>query len=149
MIKEEKYKNIIQSLFKVTNQLKQLEKMPPIQVSNGKYLYHSEIMTMYIIKSHPESNVTEIAAHLGVTTGAVSQVISKLEKKQMIEKYKIFNQKEVTLILTEVGNKVIEKYIEENCKRNCKLTTLLEKFNIQQLDFIQDLFKDFEDILND
>lgn len=147
MIKKQKYKNILQALFKVNNQLKELEKKNLTEISNGKYLSPSEIITMSIIKNHPESNITEIATHLGVTKGAVSQVIRKLEEKQMIEKYKTHNEKEVYLKLLEEADKVVKEY-EENCFNNeCKLIDVLKKLDEDQLDFIQSIFEQFGDVL--
>jgi len=148
MMKNEKYTNILQALFKVNNRLKELEKKNLTELSNGNFLNPSEIITMSIIKNHPESNVTEIAAFSGVTKGAISQVIRKLENKQMIEKYKLHNKKEVYLRLSEESNKIVKEYEENHFNSKCKLISVLENLDETQLELIQSILKQFGDVLD-
>lgn len=60
---------------------------------------------MLVIKNDIDTNATEIANQLGLTKGAVSQTISRLEKKGIILKTKDpYNKNELTLSLTGFGN---------------------------------------------
>lgn len=60
---------------------------------------------MLVIKNDIDTNATEIANQLGLTKGAVSQTISRLEKKGIISKTKDpYNKNELTLSLTGFGN---------------------------------------------
>ena len=61
---------------------------------------------MLVIKNDINTNATEIAKQLGVTKGAISQTISRLEKKGIILKTKDpYSKNELTLSLTGFGQK--------------------------------------------
>jgi DNA-binding MarR family transcriptional regulator len=69
-------------------------------------LYPSEVHLMLVIKNEIDTNATEIAKQLGLTKGAISQTISRLEKKGIILKTKDpYNKNELTLSLTTFGKK--------------------------------------------
>ena len=73
---------------------------------NGVSLYPSEVHLMLVIKNDIDTNATEIAKQLGLTKGAVSQTLLRLEKKGIILKTKDpYNKNELTLSLTGFGEK--------------------------------------------
>lgn len=75
----------------------------------GVSLYPSEIHLMLMIKNDIDTNATEIAKKLGLTKGAVSQTLLRLEKKGIILKTKDpYNKNELTMSLTEFGEKAYE-----------------------------------------
>jgi len=72
-------------------------------------LYPSEVHLMLVIKNDLDTNATVIARQLGLTKGAVSQTLSRLEKKGIIRKTKDpYNKNELTLSFTELGMKACE-----------------------------------------
>ena len=74
-------------------------------------------------------NVTEYAENHGITKGAVSQLVKKLERKGLVERYKNpTNQKEVLLKLTMKGEIAFHKH------------TLLH------LQFAKEFFEEFENL---
>jgi DNA-binding MarR family transcriptional regulator len=73
----------------------------------GFPLHHAEVHLLEAIKAHEGANVSELARHLGMTSGAISQSTKKLIDKGLIESYrKDGNRKEVFSRLTELGEKV-------------------------------------------
>ena len=75
----------------------------------GVALYPSEVHLMLVIKNDIDTNATEIAKQLGLTKGAVSQTLLRLEKKGIIIKTKNpYNKNELTLSLTRFGKKAYE-----------------------------------------
>jgi len=67
-------------------------------------LYEAEIHMIKAIKESEGIHVTGLAEQLGVTKGAVSQIIAKLDKKEMIIKDKdASNQSRLVLRLSEKG----------------------------------------------
>jgi len=67
-------------------------------------LYPSEIHMIEHVAEMGTTNMTELARHLGLTKGAISKSIVKLERLGLVRRYKyISNQKEVYLHLTEKG----------------------------------------------
>ena len=72
-------------------------------------LFPSEIHLMLVIKNHIDTNTTEIAKQLGLTKGAISQTLSRLEKKGIIIKRKDpYKKNELTLSLTDAGKEAYE-----------------------------------------
>ncbi len=75
----------------------------------GISLYPSEIHLLLVITDDIDTNATKIARQLGLTKGAVSQTLSRLEKKGIIYKTKDpYNKNELTLSLTDVGKEAYE-----------------------------------------
>jgi DNA-binding MarR family transcriptional regulator len=75
----------------------------------GISLYPSEIHLLLVIKNDIDSNATKIANQLGLTKGAVSQTLSRLEKKGIILKTKDpYNKNELNLSLTGLGKEAYE-----------------------------------------
>ncbi len=76
-------------------------------------LYPSEIHLMLLIDDVQASNATEMAEKLGVTKGAISQTLSRLVRKGVLEKTKDpFNKNELTATFTPLGQEMLERYRE-------------------------------------
>jgi DNA-binding MarR family transcriptional regulator len=106
----DKASNEIMDLFiRVVNKYNGLEKVP-IEHSPGLGLYHSERHMLDRVGVNPDMNITELARASGVTKGAISQIVKKLETKGVIRRYKkAANDKEVFIELTETGKKICEE----------------------------------------
>lgn len=77
----------------------------------GMSLYPSEIHLMLETKGVQAVNATKIADKLGITKGAVSQTLTRLEKKGIIEKVKDPNYKnELSIFLTPLGKRAYDQY---------------------------------------
>jgi DNA-binding MarR family transcriptional regulator len=67
-------------------------------------LFSSEINMIRVIKENEGVSVTGIAEKLGVTKGAVSQIINKLNNKGLIRKETdLYNQSKLKITLTPKG----------------------------------------------
>lgn len=55
---------------------------------SGIELYPSEIHTLVFIQDNNELNMTDIAIKMGITKGAIFKIVQKLEKKELIYRYK-------------------------------------------------------------
>lgn len=133
-------------LFRMINHFNELGKKP--QQFKTELLYPSEIHLLCFVDQNPDNNITEIAQKLGVTKGAVSQVISKLEKKGVIKKFNLHNQKEVFLCITEYGNQILDEYSRECYLHHCEIEKLLGELNIEQLNVVKNLFTNIDEIIN-
>lgn len=102
----------------------------------------SEVHCIEYIEKNEDSNVTQLAASLYMTTSAISKLTKKLVKKGFIESYKKEdNKKEVYFRLTEEGkriNKIHEKLHKEFQERDKIIFEQItdEQFNIM-LSFIE------------
>lgn len=98
---------------RVTNRLVFLEKRYVFR-HGGLELHPSELHVLLAIQSEPEANATRLAARLGVTKGAVSQVMKRLEGKGLIAKHADPAQKnEVTASFTRSGRTALSAFLDE------------------------------------
>jgi DNA-binding MarR family transcriptional regulator len=106
--KETTVRDLIVQFYRVINKFNELDKSP-YDFGIGETLRPSEIHTIQAIGNNNGINVTGLAQKLGITKGAVSQMINKLKKRGLISKVKSMdNDKEVLLILTTKGEKAFE-----------------------------------------
>ena len=105
-----------------------LEKIPA--KTQAKHdLYHSERHWLDKIGSEPGMNVTEFARAAGITKGAVSQVVKKLEAKGFVRRYKGGdNNKEVFLELTRAGRELHVAHRKKNEETIKPLVEELKKY---------------------
>jgi DNA-binding MarR family transcriptional regulator len=114
----------------------------PVKINSKHDLYHSERHMLDKIGDHPALNVTDFAKALGVTKGAVSQVVKKLEGKGVVRRYKSgTNEKEVFLELTETGRKIYLEHKKTNDKTLEPLLDELKKHPDDKIKFLIEMFK--------
>ena len=115
---------------RVTDRLVFLEKHYVFR-HGGLRLHPSELHFLLAIRSEPEANATRLAARLGITKGAVSQVMKRLEDKDVIAKHADPAQKnEVTVSFTGLGRKALSAFSAERAnthKRFCAYLSSLSE----------------------
>jgi DNA-binding MarR family transcriptional regulator len=138
----EKYIELIDTMICIINKINEMGKKPK-NFGTGHLLYQSEIHTIHAIGKHEGANSSELAQILGITKGAVTQVISKLVQKNLVEKYKTNNnKKEVYLKLTpqgEIANKGHDLYHEKIYK---EMVAYLDGLEDNEIQIIMKLFDD-------
>ncbi len=77
--------NLLENAYRLINKYIQHSKTPK-SYGTEDMLYMSEVHMIEVIGSYEGITTTKLAAALGITKGAVSQTVSKLEKKAMINK---------------------------------------------------------------
>jgi len=88
---------------RILNKMDAMEKCPR-DFGSGDLLHCSEIHTMMVIGQRPDINITDLAASLGITKSAISQMISRLARRNLVEKRRNpDNDKEILLRLTPHG----------------------------------------------
>jgi len=139
---------IIALFIKLSNKYQALEKIP-VDYGDGKTLYHSERHMLDAIGDNPAMNVSEFARNIGVTKGAVSQVVKKLEEKQVVRRYKqAENDKEVFIELTNLGKEIYNKHQETNEESLIPLHDELLKYSDDKVYFLIEMFKWFDSYLD-
>lgn len=112
-------------------------------------LFNAEIHMIKAIKENEGIHVTGLARILGVTKGAVSQIIGKLEKKGMITKEKDpGNQSKVNLKLTprgEIAHLNHEKYHQQ---LDDVVQEVLKDASEEELGFLKSFLCGLEDELD-
>lgn len=106
-------RNLAEQIDRVINRLIFLEKRTVFQRGTLR-LHPSEIHLMQVIQERPDLNAGEMAQRLGVSNGAVSQTLARLERKGVIRKVKDPSLKNrVTAVFTESGRAAIQGFEEE------------------------------------
>ena len=101
---------MIRQIQRVINKIIFMEKQQRFEFEGVK-LYPSEIHLLLVIDEKYATNATKMAEQLGVTKGAVSQTLTRLEKKGVLVKTKDSqNKNELTLTFTPLGAKAFKHY---------------------------------------
>ena len=134
-------KDIEELFIKLANKYHSMEKIPE-DYGIGIKLYHSERHLIEQIGDYPEKNITELAKFFGVTKGAISQTVKKLENKGIVTRYKgEKNEKEVFIKLTETGKSVYKKHKEHSQKTIMPLYEELKKYSDDKVYFLVEMFQ--------
>ena len=129
-----------EAFHRITNKVGRIEKIPRT-FGTKTPLSTSEIHTIVKIGQDPGITVTELSKEQGVTKGAVSQVIARLEKKKMIMRLRaIDNDKTIFLTLSKEGKTAFEGHKKFHSKMHAPLAELLETASKGQLAFLNRFF---------
>lgn len=100
-------------------------------------IFHSEIHVIMAIAEHPGIHVGGLADILGVTKGAVSEILKKLERKALvIKEIDDLNLSRYSLILTEKGKKAHSNHMKYHVILNSMVEDELQNASEQELDFL-------------
>jgi DNA-binding MarR family transcriptional regulator len=112
----------------------------PKDFGTGDRLYVSEIHAIYIVGRYPEINMTQLAELSGVTKGAISQTVKRLTSKRYIAKYKIRNNKEVNLRLSDKGYVIYQHYLNFAKERFVFAEEIYRNASKDDIDLVKRLF---------
>ncbi len=109
-------------------------------IYEGIHLHPSEIHLMLETKGDQAVNATKIAERLGITKGAVSQTLTRLESKGIIEKTKDpYCKNELSITLTPLGKKAYEQHQE----MFDEFAKIIKNLSAQYSEKEQEIIKDF------
>jgi len=148
MKKEPESREIMDRFIRLVHKYNALEKAP---ARHGKDLdlFHSERHMLDQIGENPGINVTDFARVTGVTKGAISQVIKKLENKGLAQKYKKSgNDKEVFIELTDKGKEVCEDRKKINRETIREISEELGRYSDDEVSFLIGIFRWLEEFLD-
>jgi DNA-binding MarR family transcriptional regulator len=148
MQRELESKELIGLFLRLVHKVNAMEKAP---VEHGKEfrLYHSERHMLDKVGDDPGMNVTEFARAVGVTKGAISQVIRKLETKGLVRRYKKSrNEKEVFIELTSQGRDFYEERKRINKETIREISEELRLHSDDKVAFLLRMFHWFDMFLD-
>lgn len=138
---EKKIEIAIEKFMIMTEKISNAGKTPS-NYGTDVIIYRSEIHIIKMIGDYADLHVSEIARKFGVTKGAVSQILKKLERKGLVEKYlDITNNTRLLVKLTDKGMKAYlnhEKYHKE-CDKD--IYSFLNKLNDYELEIVLTFIK--------
>lgn len=134
-------KEIMELFLRAVNNCNSLDRISAKRSSNSD-LYHSERHMLDKVGDNPDQNVTELARTIGVTKGAISQVLKKLESKGLVRKYKkAYSDKEIYVELTQSGRKVHEERGDLNRETLKPLIKELSRHSAEEIQFLISFFR--------
>ena len=149
MDREKASRDVMELFIRVVNKYNALEKIPTRHGSKHG-LYHSERHILDTLGDNPGLNVTELAGFVGVTKGAISQVVRKLESKGLVQKYKkSTNDKEVFIELTTAGKNIHEQLRKIHKQTMMPLFEELKHYPDEQVAFLVSMFHWFDAFMDD
>lgn len=102
-------------------------------------IYHSEIHVIKAIAEHPSIHVGGLADILGVTKGAVSEILRKLERKALVKKeVDELNLSRYLLSLTEKGENAHKNHMYYHAIINSMVESELQDATDSDLKFLSD-----------
>ncbi len=135
---------VINSLHRVINKILFMKKKSLFEFQDVKF-YPSEIHLILIIKEKTATNATKMADKLGVTKGAVSQTLARLEKKGVLTKTKDpYKKNELTLSFTSFGTAVFKHYNAYASKSLKKYNSFLDEFTEKEKASVQRFLTEVE-----
>jgi DNA-binding MarR family transcriptional regulator len=141
--------NIAQYVTKIKNKLNKLEKKS-IDLGTGEKFYASELHTIEAIGEKYGDTVTELCNLFGTTKGAVSQIISKLEKKQLISKERNRDYaKEINISLTEKGWVIFKSHKKLHDSMDVKFLSFMKTIPEDQLNTFLSILKNMEKYIDE
>lgn len=139
---------MIHKFERVMNKYNASEKKPKYYGTKD-LLYRSEVHTIEAIGKNNKINVTQLAQYLGITKGAVSQMVDKLIKKDMVNKKTISDtENEVSLELTEKGILVYTGHEEYHKEFYTKISERLTHLSTENIEAFLDVLNTLENLLD-
>jgi DNA-binding MarR family transcriptional regulator len=130
---------------RLLNKMDAIEKTPR-DFGSGDLLFRSEVHTLMAIGENPGTNVTELAGHSGTTKSAVSQMVDKLSRKNLVEKYRSpDNEKEVFLRLTSRGRIAFLGHEQYHLKIHARIEQRLREMTDDEFRILKDFFRVVEE----
>lgn len=134
-----------EKFFRLARLAQQLETQPR-RFGTGEMFSGSEIRMIEILGRTSSRSVTGIAAALGVTKGAVSQTLKRLERRGLIEKKPDpANLSRYNVELTEPGRSVFHAHREWHETLDGGFLKYFESINETELVFLRNLLEQLED----
>lgn len=134
-----------EKFFRLARLTQSLETQPR-HFGTGELFFGSEIRIIEVIGQTTNRSVTGIAAVLGVTKGAVSQTLKRLERRGLIEKKTDpANLSRYHIELTEKGGTVFEAHREWHKTLDGGFMKYFEAMDEKELAFLQKLLDHLED----
>ena len=131
MEREKIFFELMETLYELSRQISAYESIPR-KYGTDDDLYMVEAHTINRIGDLGQTSTTELARLTNKTKGAISQMVDKLIKKDLVVKYKNpSNQREVIIELTEKGKIVYEYHRQLDLKEYSLILKKLDKFTTQ------------------
>lgn len=139
---------LAEAFLRIVHKAKENQKRPRHYGISEK-LYPAEIHTIMMIGTHENAYLSELARLLGVTRGAVSQMIFKLTQKGLIEKNADpENATRFLLKLTDKGRVAFYSHQQMHAKKDAPLFEYVAELSDRKYDFAIEFLQKLEDMVD-
>ncbi|MGA3281392.1 MAG: MarR family transcriptional regulator [Smithella sp.] len=136
--------DVIEQIMRLINRYISLEK-ELYNFGIDELLTPAEIHTIDCIGRNSGINVTNLAEKLGVTKGAVSQMVSKLKKRDLVTKLKDSeNDRDVILLLSKKGKIAFDGHIKFHMDMYNDIIRLIENISINEINSFMEIINKVE-----
>jgi DNA-binding MarR family transcriptional regulator len=136
-------------LMRLFNKAAMIER-EPVDTGDGVLLYTSEVHLIDMAGRFPEERLSTLASRLGITKGAISQTVKKLEEKGYLERTKTEgNNKTVLIRLTDAGLRVFYWHRAYHAVVNDRILQEMSDFSRKDRDNFQKILIQIEKIFDD
>lgn len=145
---ETQHKKEIENIFRFMNSVLFIEKKFTFQFKKVT-LFPKEVHAILLIAQEPAINGKAMAEQLGVTKGAISQTLTRLEKKGVLYKEKKPGSKnEIQVRFTSLGQEAVEHYTKFKSMLEQHYNDCLSQFTDQERVTINDFLVRLNKIIN-
>jgi len=124
-----KYCSVTEHLFQVIRTLEEKQRKS-VEYGDGIVLAQGEVQFLQTVARYPDENVGALSLRLGITKGAVTQMVGKLADKQLLQREQRDGNRQKTYVRpTERGSQVIEHHHRRHSQANetlCRFITGLD-----------------------
>lgn len=134
---EKRFIQISETLLRVINKVVRNEKTPQ-NYGVDVQLHPSEIHMIMFIGNNKGVHISELARIVGITRGAVSQAVAKLEKKGLIEKHEDPNNSlKMVPCLTNKGKVAYWTHEQHHEQMDSELYDFIKRLKEQEVELIE------------
>ncbi|MBQ8567658.1 MAG: winged helix-turn-helix transcriptional regulator [Oscillospiraceae bacterium] len=122
----------------------------PCRYGTDDLLYAAEVHMITAIGIHENITVTGLAELTGITKGAVSQTLSKLSDKSLIEKHISEKRRtEVKISLTEKGRQIFRYHQDMHSITREKIYAQLDTLDDKAMETIVNIINELDNMLDE
>lgn len=137
-------KELIEDIYALVNRVNQV-KNKELHFQDLPTINMAALHLMEVIEKNPNDNASGLAELLGITKGALSQQVKKLEGKGLVERtYIDGNNKEVMFRLTDAGRKVHQAHEEIHSDLYGRMDELLGQYEEQEIEKLHQFLRGVE-----
>ena len=126
------YCSVTERLFHVIRTLEE-EQRKPVEYGDGVVLGHAEMQLLETISRYPDEHASALSLRLGITKGAVTQVVTKLMDKQLLSRVqRDGNRQKAYFRPTRHGREIIERHHRHHRKANQRLCEFITTLDDQE-----------------
>ena len=143
------FSKISEKWIRILNKIDSEEKTPK-DFGIGDFLHRSEIHTIMAVGDNPGINVTNLSEILGISKSAISQMIKKLERKKLIERFvEEENKKEIRLVLSPKGKIAYLGHEQHHARIFAKMHSKIGSLNISEFELISGFLSAVEETFDE